>query len=441
MNKKKKVKMEWIDEIPEKWNVQALKTILNERNSINKNSEETNLLSLTISDGVIPYSEKKTGGNKAKEDFSKYKIVKKEDLVINSMNVVVGASGVSKYDGLVSPVYYVFYEKPNISDIRYYYYLFQTSSYQNHLFGLGNGIMVKISDDQSKMNTIRKKIPIEKLKSELIILPSIVEQNRIVNYLDKQCSKIDKIIEDNKKEIELLEEYKKNYISKIVLRGLDKNAEFKNSGEFFIGQIPKNWKVRRLKYVAEKIFKGAGITKDDVVENGDTCCIRYGEIYTKYNYFFKKCLTKTNLEKINSKQYISYGDILFVGTGELVEEIGKNIAYLGNDKCLAGGDIIVVRHKENPLFMTFALNSHYCQEQKSNGKAKLKVVHIYSTEIGNIKIALPPIEEQNEIANNILNTCKNIDKIKDYRQQIINKLEEYKKSLIYEVVTGKKEIC
>ena len=115
----------------------------------------------------------------------------------------------------------------------------------------------------------------------------------------------------------------------------------KNSGIEWIGEVPNSWEIRRTKYVATSIFKGYGITKEDIVTDGDTPCVRYGEIYTKYNISFEDCKTRTNKSNIAILQYFHFGDILFAGTGELVDEIGKNIVYLGKAKCLAGGDIIV----------------------------------------------------------------------------------------------------
>ena len=134
------------------------------------------------------------------------------------------------------------------------------------------------------------------------------------------------------------------------------------------------------------------------------------------------------------------GDILFAGTGELVEEIGKNIVYLGETECLAGGDIVVLRHKQNPVFLNYALYATHSQMQKSCGKAKLKVVHISASEIGNIYVALPPIEEQKQIADYLDKKCADIDSLISIKQQKIEELKEYKKSLIYEYVTGKKEV-
>ena len=134
----------------------------------------------------------------------------------------------------------------------------------------------------------------------------------------------------------------------------------------------------------------------------------------------------------------AFGDILFACTGELPEEIGKNIVYLGNEKCLAGGDIIVLSHFQEPRFLSYVYNS-YGQTQKSCGKTKLKVVHISASEIANIFVALPPLSEQQQISDYLDKKCSEIDKLITKKEQLVVELESYKKSLIYEVVTGKKE--
>ena len=185
--------------------------------------------------------------------------------------------------------------------------------------------------------------------------------------------------------------------------------------------------------------KGNGITKEQIVQNGDSPCVRYGEIYSKYNYSFSNCITKTNKSMYTNLQYFSYGDILFACTGELPEEIGKNIVYLGNEDCLAGGDIIVMKHSQNPSFLNYVYNS-YGQTQKSLGKTKLKVVHISATEIANIFVALPSIPVQQQISDFLDKKCSEIDKLITKKEQLVVELESYKKSLIYEVVIGKREV-
>lgn len=214
-----------------------------------------------------------------------------------------------------------------------------------------------------------------------------------------------------------------------------KNCEMKASGVEWIGPMPSHWSAKRLKYVARSLAKGNGITKDETFVDGDTPCIRYGEIYTRYNQSFTECVTRTNKDIISSPRYFSHGDILFTCTGELVEEIGKSVAYLGSEECMAGGDIIVLKHTQNASFLNYALNCNYAQAQKSCDKAKLKVVHISAFDIGNIILAFPPLSEQTAIAAYLDEKCATIDAIVTEAKATIDEYKAWKASVIFETVT------
>lgn len=429
----------WINKIPKEWALKKIKYTLKNRNENNNPIRCRKILSLTAKQGVIPLEEKEGGGNKPKEDYSAYKLAYPNDIVMNSMNVLSGSVGLSKYFGCVSPVYYMLRPINENDDVRYFNYIFQTTVFQRSLLGLGNGILMKESDN-GKLNTIRMRIPIDKLGELLIPVPESSVQKKIADYLDNVILDMDILLVDIKKQLEILEEYKKAIITEVVTKGLDPNAEMKDSGIEGIGLIPANWKIKRAKYIADSLSKGYGITKEDVLEDGNIQCVRYGDIYSKYDSTLVKCVSMTNAERISSPKYIAKGDILFAGTGELVEEIGKNVVYMGDEPCLAGGDIVVMEHSENPIFLNYAMNSLYSQQQKSKGKAKLKVVHISATDIGNILVALPPINEQKEIAKLLDIKCSEINKAIADKKQQLETLIQYKKSLIYEYVTGKKEV-
>lgn len=435
----KESNIKWIGKIPTTWNLKKIKYLLGNRTENNNPIKSRDILSLTAKQGVIPLAEKEGGGNKPKEDYSAYRLAYPNDIVMNSMNILSGSVGLSKYFGCVSPVYYMLYTLFKDDDIRFYHYIFQTTVFQKSLLGLGNGILIKESDN-GKLNTIRMRIPIDKLGNLYIPITSSEQQKKIADFLDEKCAEIDSISAEIQEQINTLEEYKKSVITEAVTKGLNHNEKMKDSGIEWIGQIPKDWDMKRTKYVSMSFSKGNGITKEDVDLNGDIQCIRYGEIYSKYNIMFENCISATNLNKISSPKYISNGDILFAGTGELVEEIGKNIVYIGSKPCLAGGDIIILKHNQNPGFLNYALCSQYAQTQKSLGKAKLKVVHISAFDIGNVRIALPPIEEQKKIADYLDSKCLEIDGAIEDKQKQLEILDEYKKTLIYEYVTGKKEV-
>ena len=418
----------WIGQIPENWEVKRLKSILHERNEKNNPLKTTKILSLTNDRGVIPYDEKGLKGNNAKEDLTAYKIVNINDIVVNSMNVIIGSVGLSKYYGAVSPVYYMLY-CDQTQNINFYNYIFSTKEFQKMLVGYGNGIL-----------EIRMRIPMSNLNNILLPIPSLTVQQKIVEILDKKCGQIDELVRIEENEIEKLKEYKTSLITKVVTKGLDPNAKMKDSDIPWIGQIPYDWEVKRLKYIADIFLKGNGITKDDVVGEGNTPCVRYGDIYTTYEFKFNECKTRTNKEKFSNLQYFTHGDILFTTTGELVEEIGKSVVYMGNKECLAGGDVVIMKHSQEPVFLGYALESSYVREQKSFGKLKLKVVHISIQDISNLYVALPTKNEQVIIGKYLDEKCEEIDNLIKIKQEKIEKMKEYKKSLIYQYVTGKKEV-
>lgn len=416
----------WVGEIPKEWSVWRNKYIFKITKDIVLPSKNYQLLSLTTT-GIKEKDENDNGG-KVPENYDGYQIVKENDLVMCLFDLDCSAvfSGLSPYNGMISPAYKVLKVKKRIANEQYYRYWFNY---------VGSKRFYK---QYSK--SLRFTLNADEFNRLFSLLPPLDEQQRIAEFLDRECGKIDGLKADIQAQIDTLEQYKRSVITEAVTHGLNPSAPMKDSGIPWVDEVPQNWGIRRVKYIATCLKKGNGITKEDIVEDGDTLCIRYGEIYTKYNLSFFECTTRTNKERISSKQYFTQGDILFAGTGELIEEIGKNIVYLGTGDCLAGGDIIILKHKQNARYLNYALNSECVQAQKSCNKAKLKVVHISAFEIGNIKIALPPLDEQQEMADYLDNKCAEIEQIIADKKSQIETLDGYKKSLIYEYVTGKKEV-
>ena len=414
--------IEWIGKIPKDWEITKINNVYELRNT-KVSDRDYEPLSVTMN-GIVPQLENAAKTN-AHDDR---KLVLKGDFAINSRSDRRGSCGISKYNGSVSLINTVLKPKDNMNP-DYYNYLFHTTQFSSEYFKWGHGI---VSDLWTTNWQDMKNITITK--------PPYNEQIKISDFLEKQCSEIDALTSDIEKQIELLEDYKKSVITEVVTKGLNPDVEMKDSGIEWIGEIPKDWNVGKIKHYASSISKGNGITKEDIVENGTQDCVRYGEIYTKYENQFFDCITKTELSKIISPKYFSYGDILLVGTGELIEEIGKNIVYLGDKKCLAGGDIVILKHQEYPAFLNYVLNSNYVQNQKSYGKAKLKVVHITGTEIGNLWVAIPSYDEQKKIADYLDTIVDEINQCINQKLKQIDIINNYKKSLIYEYVTGKKEV-
>ncbi len=162
--------------------------------------------------------------------------------------------------------------------------------------------------------------------------------------------------------------------------------------------VKRDIPIVKLGDIATEFYRGSGIKRDEVTDTGIPC-VRYGEIYTTYNTWFDKCVSHTKLDYVKSPKYFENGDILFAITGESVEDIAKSVAYTGHEKCLAGGDIVVMKHKQNPRYLAHVLATTEARMQKSKGKVKSKVVHSNVPSIKEIQIPLPSLEVQEKYAN------------------------------------------
>lgn len=159
---------------------------------------------------------------------------------------------------------------------------------------------------------------------------------------------------------------------------------------------PDGVEYRTIEEIADDIYRGSGITRDQITPDGIPC-VRYGEIYTTYGIWFDECVSRTSEKAIANKKYFEYGDVLFAITGESVEKIAKSCVYVGYEKCLAGGDIVVLKHNQDPKYLSYALSTTSAQQQKSKGKVKSKVVHSSVPAIKDISIPIPPLPVQREI--------------------------------------------
>ena len=221
--------VKWLGEIPSHWEVKRLRAALSERKERFNSAESLMILSLIKDKGIIPYDEKGEVGNKSKDDHTQYKVARKGDLVINSMNVIIGSLGITPYDGYISPAYYAFKPNNNIF-LSYYNYILSLRKVQQSIRCFSKGIM-----------EIRLKISAYDFLSMPFPFPTIKEQEAIANYLDAATSKIDEAIAQQQKMIDLLNERKQIIINNAVTKGLDPNVKMKPSGIDWIGDIPEHW--------------------------------------------------------------------------------------------------------------------------------------------------------------------------------------------------------
>lgn len=417
--------VEWIGEIPYEWEIKRLKAVLKERNNSNNPIQTNYILSLTNDRGVIPYDEKGDVGNKSKEDVSGYKLAYPNDIVLNSMNVIIGSVALSKYYGCVSPVYYMLYPRNAADDVRYYNYIFQTKEFQNKLKGYGNGIMeIRMRIQMSKLNTV--ELPVADSETQI----------RIADFLDEKCAKIDAVIEKQKHVIEKLKEYKLSVITEAVTKGLDPTVPMKDSGVEWIGEIPECWDVTTVARVAT-VVRGASPRPagDPKYFNGsDVPWITVAEVTKDDGKYI--CSTETFLTKEGAlySRLVEKGTLLLSNSGATlgVPKVTKINGCI-NDGSVAFYDL---KLEQFYLFYLFKARTFELRKQMQGyGQPNLN-----TSIIKTIQLPLPTREAQLEIINYLDRKSIEIDTAISKKQAIVEKLTEYKKSLIYEVVTGKREV-
>lgn len=425
--------VDWIGEIPKGWQVIRLKNTLQERNEKNDPVKTDFILSLMKDKGVIPYTEKGDVGNKSKDKLTGYKLAYPNDIVLNSMNVIIGSVGISKYFGAVSPVYYMLKPINEKASVEYHNYIFQTKAFQNKLIGYGNGILEhRMRIQMSKLNTV--KLP----------HPSIEEQQKIASFLDEKVSNIDSIIENTKQSIEELKKYKQSLITETVTKGLNPDVEIKDSGIEWIGKVPKHWLIYRLRDISE--IKRGTLDKSIKEDEMPVYLVQYTNIYYKREQKITDedylPITVTEHEIQNYK--VKKGDILLTASSETKDDIGHSTVIVDElPNHVFGSDVLRIRISDKVMDLKykkyFMENNYYLSkfDKLSRGITRFR---FGMDSFKSLKYAIPPLNEQKEIANYLDSQEKHIDNLVENKQKIIEEMESYKKSLIYEYVTGKKEV-
>lgn len=422
--------VQWLGNVPKEWNVgkvkhefYATKTIVGDK------VNDYERLALTLN-GVIKRS-KDAGDGLQPEKFDGYQILKEHELVfklIDLANVSTSRVGLSPYTGIVSPAYIVLHHRKDMNP-RYgeYYFL---SMWMNEVFNHIGGDGVRSALNAKDL----LNIPYLKVSPD--------EQQAIADYLDETCSKIDEIIAEAKASIDEYKELKQSVIFEAVTKGLNKNVVMKDSGIEWIGRIPKHWSlVKSNRFITST---QNGISRRDLEKSTGNIVLKLrniteiGEI--DYSY--------TNRIELSNKEFKNYilqiGDLLFVRVNGSKALVGKCAIFNGNNEPVAYNDHII-RVQINK-FCVGEYFKWYLLSQ--SGKTEI-ALHINTSAgqytisgqgLKDIYVSLPPIHEQENIIMFLGNKCKQIDSLIAEKESLINDLEAYKKSLIYEVVTGKRRV-
>ena len=418
----------WAKDIPEHWNFLRLKSIFQLRKERNNPVKTENILSLTAKQGVVPVSEKTdVGGNKPKEDLTLYNLAYKDDLLVNCMNVVSGAAGVSKYYGAISPVYYALYLR-NKDNIWYYHYIFRLMSFQRSLLGLGKGILMHESES-GKLNTVRMRISMDYLGNVLLPVPPRDEQDQIVRFLDWKVSSINRLINIKKKEISKLEELKRTKIATIVMGKLA--DEQKETAISWVHSIPTHWQEASLIQVAEEqLIKNVGLTEKNLLS------LSYGKIINK-DIEATEGLLPASFE---SYQIVNDGNIILRLT-DLQNDHRSLRTGLVTQKGIITSAYTCLKTRGSVLPEYLQLQLHIadlCKVFYGMGGGVRQSIGF--KEIRKLIIALPSLEEQEEIVEVVHKIENPINElIKKYKDFILL-LENLKSRIISDAVTGQIDV-
>lgn len=410
--------VEWIRDIPVDWELSKIGAVYEERN-VKVSDNDYAPLSVTKK-GIVPQLE-----TAAKTDNGdNRKLIKKNDFVINSRSDRRGSCGISKFDGSCSLINTVLKPRKNMHN-AYYDFVFHSDLFADEFYAWGNGI---VDDLWSTKWSSMKRI--------YIPAPPIDEQIKIADYLDDKCSKIDAIIEKQGKIIEKLKEYRLALILETVTKGTNENIAYKECNVEWMKKIPAQWDIATIARIAT-VVRGASPRPagDPRYFNGhDVPWITVAEVTRdggKYIYETESFLTSDGAKL---SRFVEEGTLLLSNSGATLG-VPKITKIAG---CINDGSVAFYNLKIDKEYLFYVLASRTIELRKQMqgyGQPNLN-----TTIVKAIEVPIPTREEQKRIVVFLDQKCESIDKQVACREQLISKLTEYKKSLIYECVTGKKEI-
>ncbi|MDR3890705.1 MAG: restriction endonuclease subunit S [Faecalibacterium sp.] len=418
--------IEWIGEIPEGWEVSQLKYATRWKSE--KGCPDAPVLSLYRDFGVVPKDSRNDNHNVTSLDTSNYKVVDIRDLVINKMKAWQGSMAVSDYRGIVSPAYHVCSITSNKVNKRYLHHLLRNPAYLPEYARLSTGMRIGQWD-----------LGFDDFKNIPFLIPPLDEQAKIADYLDNGCASLDVILDKTRSSIEEYKKLKQAVITQAVTKGVRGEREMKDSGNPWFGQIPTDWKLSRV---------GLHFS---IILGKMLCNAPLNDTYTLEPYY---CAADVHFDgvadgerkkmwfsPVEKELYrVSVGDLLVVeggagAGGSAIVENQDSYTYIQNS-------IMIVRSKGNTdnRYLRYLLEFLVKQGYIDVVCNKATIPHFTKDKLSCVPFCLCPTGEQKEIADYLDAKCAEIDKLIAKKEQLVKELENYKKSLIFEYVTGKKEL-
>ena len=418
--------IEWIGEIPKTWTITILSALFSERKCKNSGLAENNLLSLSYGNIVRKNIESNEGLLPA--SFETYNIIEPGNIVFRLTDLQNDKrslrTGLCKERGIITSAYVTLQIRSDDSP-RYMHYLFHTYDLCKVFYGMGDGV--------------RQGMNYEDLKRLRILRPDQDTQRRIADYLDHKCSQINTIIARQQQVIEKLKAYKLSVITEAVTKGLNPDVPMKDSRVEWIGEVPGNWTKVKLKNICQFINGDRSSnypSPNEYVDNGipflgaDSLCGRYVDVTQS------KKITKEKYHSMGGAK-IQKGDILYTLRGST---IGKNAIATFDEGTVASSLMVIRPISLIPEYLLYWLNSEEEFKQRQSYINGSTAPNLSAENVGSFVMFLPPALEQREIADYLDTKCAEIELTMLKKQVLIDQLGNYKKSLIYEVVTGKKEV-
>ena len=413
--------VDWVGDIPITWDVQRISSFYTLR-SQKVSDKDYPPLSVTKK-GILPQLDNIAKTNNGNDR----KLVRKGDFVINSRSDRRGSCGISPYDGSVSCINTVLCPF-GMNEPRYLNWLFHTERFADEFYKWGKGIV----DDLWSTGW-------QEMKRISIPVPPISEQIVIANFLDSKCEEIDALKADIEKQIETLQEYKKSVITEAVTKGLDPNVEMKNSGVEWIGLIPKHWGTLSLQYLLS--FSGSGTTPKGldklVCEDGNGInWLNTGDLTDSYIESIPQKLKAEVMQQYSSLRLYPSGSLVIAMYGATAGKLGILLEpSMTNQACcvlVPNKDLLNLKYL---FYQLLAARSYLVSLAKGGGQP-----NISQETVRKFKVCFTELQEQSNIVNFLDEKCNIIDGAIEIKKRQLETLAQYKQSIIYEYVTGKKAV-
>lgn len=413
--------VKWIGEIPEHWEVKRFRFIFSENKNNNSKLLEKNQLQFKY--GEIVSKDRQDISDDIKKIISNYSVVQEGDIMINGLNLnydfVSQRVAIVREKGVITSAYISLRARNGINS-KFYNYFMKAMDCRKMFHGMGSGIRLTLAYDN--------------LKNLFFPCPKFAEQTAIANYLDSVTSKIDEAISQQQKMIGLLNERKQIIIQNAVTKGLDPNAKMKDSGVEWIGEIPEDWEVKRMRYIGDA-KNGLTYSPSDIVEQSNgilvlrSSNIENGRLVFKDNVYVKKC---------NPKLYVKKGDIIICSRNGSASLVGK-CAIVDNEIEASFGAFMMrfrsYNHNKYIYYLLTSAISHYKQLFSTSTINQL-TLSIFA----NIKMPICSHYIQKDIADYLDDTTSKIDSSISQCNKMISLLQERKQIIINDVVTGKVKV-